>query len=762
MIKNKNNSGNSHNIPGLPENIALALIGRELSAPKALLEKFPRIIEAMSRTWSKETEFKAVVEDLLFNDRVDERQGFEPEVLQDIFFMKELHDVVHGIHGDIDPMRVANHGIKEVSHNKNTSVTEKKTLDTPTINSKFFKEESDLIRVKARMEARRLGRTTLKQEKIGAILIEAGALDENKLELALLTQIRSEKKTPLGQILINMGLAKSVDVQRALCLQNGLELLDLDHLAFDGSAAKILPREVELSKKIVTVCKAGSTVLVAMSAPTDYVELEWLGFVIGGPVQLAWASEAAIERRLAGVSKHFTNKQGRTTQESEQFNQLAKVVTKPLAERKAQELAIFELNKIGVLGAEDPTIAGMVGKMLADAKRIGASDIHIECGVKSERSLVRMRIDGELTHYAQYDKAAHEAVVSRVKIMADMDISERRRPQDGKLAGISELGEKIEARVSTIPTVGSMEAVTMRILSAAEPVDLDKIGFEPEQLSNAKRLLESPHGLILVCGPTGSGKTTTLHSMIAKINTPEKKIWTVEDPVEIVQEGIVQTQALPKIGYSFDTALRSLMRADPDVIMVGEIRDKETASTALEASLTGHLVLSTLHTNSACETATRMVDLGVDVFALSDSLRGIVAQRLVKKLCHCCKARDISPSEIDDIARESYIAMGNTRSSRSDRNRWLSEIVKMIGGDLQVMEPVGCDECRGTGYRGRIGVQEILIPSLTFKRALCNKESANELLKIALVEGFKPLKARAIELACMGQTTMSEARSVGL
>jgi type II secretory ATPase GspE/PulE/Tfp pilus assembly ATPase PilB-like protein len=321
---------------------------------------------------------------------------------------------------------------------------------------------------------------------------------------------------------------------------------------------------------------------------------------------------------------------------------------------------------------------------------------------------------------------------------------------------------RIEARVSCIPAVGGFEAITLRLINAAEPVPLDQIGADLEQKTMLDQLLASPHGLLLVCGPTGSGKTTTLHSMLSQLNTPGRKIWTVEDPVEIVQDGLVQTQAMPKIGYGFDTALRAFMRADPDVIMVGEVRDAATASAALEASLTGHFVLTTLHTNSACESAVRMLDLGADQFALADAIRGIVAQRLARKLCSCSYKRDATQQEIDEMAREHFTAMGEPRSSRSDRTRWLAETTKRQGRPIEVREPVGCDLCRGSGHKGRVGILEVLPASQAVKKALSNKESAADLLRIALSEGFKPLRARAIELACAGVISLSEARGISL
>lgn len=755
MATKKESSENS--LSGYPEKIAIALTGRELSAPKALLERYPRIVEMMGVLWGKEKEFTDYVDDLAFVNRSDERQGFDPDVLQDVFFMKELHDALHGkgnvgFDKEVEAARTA----KSKTLSGRVEPKSKKKD-----NAGLWHLEGELMRVKARMEAKRLGKAGSSSKKIGEILIEAGCIDEPKLEVALRAQTAAGKKMLTGSILVKANFIKEADVQRALCLQQGVQLLDLDMIDVDKDAMLKIPRDVQLNKKAVPVAKSGSTTLVAISNPVGYAEMDWLGFVVGGHVELAWASEEAIDRRLAGVDKREA-KRTHAAQASEVFVEIAKAAAKPLAERKAQQAAVFELAKKGNVGAEDPTVSDMVRRMLLDAKKFGASDIHIEASPKGTQALVRMRIDGDLSIYANYEKAAHEAVVSRIKISSDLDISERRRPQDGKMSVVGEFGEKIEARVSSIPSVGGYESITLRLISSAEPVALAKLGMDDAQLEQLELLLNAPHGLALVCGPTGSGKTTTLHSMLSKLNTPSKKIWTVEDPVEIVQEGLVQTQAQPKIGYGFDAALRAFMRADPDVIMVGEVRDEATASAALEAALTGHLVLSTLHTNSACETATRLLDLGVDAFAFSDSLRGIVAQRLARKLCQCAKSRRATPSELDELAREHYLAMGDSRSSRSDRDRWLVDLRKRLGGEIELREPVGCDECRGSGHRGRVGVHEVLIASELFKKALSNRASGGELLKIALAEGFVPLKARALDLACSGLITISEARSMAL
>lgn len=773
-----------------PEPLATALAGREQSGPRALHARYPRIVERLAGLWGDKEAFDTYVGELVFNQRSDERKGFDPEVIQDIFFMKELRDSIKPVQQPVEEAAAEGEereqeappgaeggerrdglGKEAWRERDQRDQRERRDRREPALASGAedgaakreespWVMESELMRVKAKMEMRRLGQTKGAASKIGEVLRERGCLGEEGLLAALELQASGQKRELLGSILSSAGLASDADIQRALCAQQGAQLLDLDKMSLDPAVAGKIPRDIERSKKIIAVAQNARTILVASANPIDFAELDWLGFFLGTPVEMAWASAGSIERKLSGAAAEGRDKQGSAAGEA--FKKIAKAAAKPLAERKARMAAVFELTKKGPAGAEDATIGDMVRRMLADARSLGASDIHIEAGSKSAHSIIRMRIDGVLSDYAHFDKAAHDAVVSHIKVSAEMDIAERRRPQEGKLTSTDALEGRIEARVSSIPCVGGCEAITLRLINAAEPLPLARLGADEGQKRQLDVLLSSPHGLLLVCGPTGSGKTTTLHSMLAQLNTPSRKIWTVEDPVEILQDGLVQTQAQPKVGYGFDAALRAFMRADPDVIMVGEVRDSATASAVLEASLTGHFVLTTLHTNSACETAVRMLDLGADPFAFSDAIRGIVAQRLARKLCSCSVARPTRPQELDEMAREHFVAMGDPGGSRAERNRWLAEMGRHHGGEAQTRVAVGCEACRGTGHRGRVGVMEVLAASPELKKALANKAGSAELLGIALGQGFRPLRARAIELACEGTISLSEARAISL
>ncbi|MFH0933699.1 MAG: GspE/PulE family protein, partial [Pseudomonadota bacterium] len=360
------------------------------------------------------------------------------------------------------------------------------------------------------------------------------------------------------------------------------------------------------------------------------------------------------------------------------------------------------------------------------------------------------------------------ALVTRLKIMCDLDISEKRKPQDGKIKFKKYGPLDIELRVATIPSQGGVEDVVMRILASGEPIPLDQMGFSKRNLELIKKTIAKPYGLFFVCGPTGSGKTTTLHSILKSINTPDTKIWTAEDPVEITQKGLRQVQINKKAGLDFATIMRAFLRADPDVIMVGEMRDKETVSIGIEASLTGHLVFATLHTNSAPESIIRLLDMGMDPFNFADALLGILAQRLAKRLCKDCKKAHIaSQAEIKDLLTEYAGELMSTATWKKDPNAayktLYAEWVSLFGddkGQVTLYEKVGCDKCSGTGYRGRVGLHELLIGTDPVKKAIQEHARVAELLAIALEEGMRTLKQDGIEKVLSGITDIHQVRAV--
>ncbi len=401
------------------------------------------------------------------------------------------------------------------------------------------------------------------------------------------------------------------------------------------------------------------------------------------------------------------------------------------------------------VGEEDSAVVQLVNKIILDAYARNASDIHIEPYSGKQNTMVRIRVDGSCTVYQTIPFAYRNAVVSRIKIMSDLDIAERRLPQDGKIKFKKYGGKDIELRVATIPTQGGLEDVVMRILAAGEPIPLIKMGFSETNYESFLQSVVKPYGLILVCGPTGSGKTTTLHSALAYINKTETKIWTAEDPVEITQKGLRQVQVKPKIGFDFAAAMRSFLRADPDVIMVGEMRDKETTHIGIEASLTGHLVFSTLHTNSAPESIVRLLDMGMDPFNFADAILCIMAQRLVRTLCPDCK-KEYNPSEeeFNELIRE------------YGEEDFQSNMGTQYRSDMPLFKPSGCELCNNTGYRGRMGIHELLTGTDEMKKLIQLRATMEDIRDQAIKDGMRTLKQDGIEKIFSGHTDLLQVRKV--
>ena len=416
--------------------------------------------------------------------------------------------------------------------------------------------------------------------------------------------------------------------------------------------------------------------------------------------------------------------------------------------------------------AADNELVKFVNKVIIDAYHQKASDIHIEPMPGKLKTGIRLRIDGALQPYVEVPAHFRQAMVTRLKIMCDLDISERRKPQDGKIKFKKYGPLDIELRVATIPSAGGVEDVVMRILAAGEPIPLDKLGLTPHNKERVIRTVQKPYGLFYVCGPTGSGKTTTLHSILKLLNTPDTKIWTVEDPVEITQKGLRQVQINRKAGIDFALIMRSFLRADPDIIMVGESRDKETVSMGIEASLTGHLVFSTLHTNSAPESIIRLLDMGMDPFNFADALLGILAQRLAKKLCDCKESYVPDAQELRQFATEYADELGHTSAWKADYEGELNKLVeswrKSHGqdGQIRLYRHVGCDKCNLTGYKGRIGLHELLIATDDIKKLIQEHAHVSEIFAAAVEGGMHTLKMDGMEKVMMGLTDLKMVRTV--
>ena len=421
-----------------------------------------------------------------------------------------------------------------------------------------------------------------------------------------------------------------------------------------------------------------------------------------------------------------------------------------------------------VSAAADNELVKLVNKIIIDAYKMGASDIHIEPMPGKAKTGIRLRKDGSLMNYIEVPASYRSALVTRLKIMCDLDISEKRKPQDGKIKFKKFAPLDIELRVATIPSQGGVEDIVMRILASGEPIPIDEMGFSKRNAEIIKKTVTKPYGLFFVCGPTGSGKTTTLHSILKFINTPDTKIWTAEDPVEITQKGLRQVQVNKKAGLDFATVMRAFLRADPDVIMVGEMRDKETVSTGIEASLTGHLVFATLHTNSAPESISRLLDMGMDPFNFADALLGILAQRLAKRLCKDCKRPHVATQdELRALLSEYAEELKATTTWKKDPNAAFQALyadwVRLFGDDkkqITLYEKVGCEKCGNTGYRGRVGLHELLIGTDPLKKAIQEHARVAELFAIALEEGMRTLKQDGIEKVLGGITDIHQVRAV--
>ena len=404
----------------------------------------------------------------------------------------------------------------------------------------------------------------------------------------------------------------------------------------------------------------------------------------------------------------------------------------------------------GEINENDSAIVRLANHVIAEAYRLGASDVHIEPYSDRKETAVRFRVDGTCFTYMRIPAVYRRAIVSRLKIMANLDIAERRKPQDGKIRYKLAKDHEIELRVATLPTAGNNEDVVLRLLTAKDTMPLEAMDFSQDVLQIVKELSERPHGIFLCVGPTGSGKTTTLHAIMKHINTDERKIWTAEDPIEITQEGLRQVQVQPKIGFTFATAMRAFLRADPDVIMIGEMRDKETADIAIEASLTGHLVMSTLHTNSAVETVTRLLDMGCDSFNFADAMLGVLAMRLCKRICsHCKEAYHPTQQEYDELV-QGYGA------------RYWEKLGVTYTEDWTLYRGRGCEICNHSGFKGRVALHELLVGSEEIKNLIQARARTAEILSVAMRDGMVTLLQNGIQKVLNGLTTYRQVRAVAI
>ncbi len=558
--------------------------------------------------------------------------------------------------------------------------------------------------------------------RLGEVLVKEGIISEAQVESALAAQKQSKGKR-LGEVLVDMRLVDEVTIVKTLAKRLDLPFVDLNQIKISETALKELPARLMREQNILPIACDTESVTVAFGDPLAMEAIDSVRFscrkrlveVVSTPTQI----------------KRFVDRSVSVAESKEDFEDFLRSLGR-------------EVDREAAAG-EDAAAVRLANKIILDAIRDRASDIHIEPNGDRQELLVRFRVDGECREYRRVPAEYREQLVARLKIMARMNIAERRMPQDGKIR--FKLGEsEIELRVVTLPTAGENEDVVLRILAGSGAQPLGNMNLSPDYLRAIQNLVESPYGMVLAVGPTGSGKTTTLHAMLGKVNAQEKKVWTIEDPVEITQAGLRQMQVNPQIGLSFASAMRSFLRADPDVIMVGEMRDEETAHMAIEASLTGHLVFSTLHTNNAPETITRLVDMGLEPFSFSDALLAVLAQRLCRRLCDQCK-EEYEASEIEKEELSGYLGDG---------------VLSRLGGPgpLKLFHAGGCAECDDTGYRGRLALHELLINNDEIREAIQKKATTAELRLLAEKSGMRTLLQDGAAKCLQGLTDLKQVLAV--
>lgn len=488
-----------------------------------------------------------------------------------------------------------------------------------------------------------------------------------------------------------------------------------------------------------------------MADPTDRVLLDELRFLTQRRLIALRAAPGSLMPAIHRAYRSRTSDAGRVTSG-------ARATSQELLTSLSTAVPDGHTEQVDVISESDNTLVRLINSVIDEAIQHRASDIHIETEPAPRNVRVRLRIDGDLTPYLELPARYRFAIVARIKIMASMDISEHRKPQDGKINFARFGGPAVELRVVTVPTSHGLEDVVLRLLAGAKPLPLDKIGLSPANLKTLRQVVQKSYGLVLVCGPTGCGKTTTLHSVVSDINVAGRKIWTAEDPIEITQEGLRQVQVNPRIGWTFAAAMRTFLRADPDAIMIGEMRDEETARIAIEASLTGHLVLSTLHTNSAPESIARLLEIGLDPFNFSDSLLAILAQRLVRRLCTaCCEPYVLNEETLEDLASQ-YLSSGtsNTPESRQAQVDHWRQRYGNAQGELRLWRRVGCPKCDNNGYHGRLGIHELMLSDDTIRQHIRHRAPASDIRHSALAAGMTTLRQDGIEKALEGLTDMAE------
>ena len=597
--------------------------------------------------------------------------------------------------------------------------------------------------------------TVGKARHLGDALVHAGLLSPPALTEGLKTQQVERgngQHRLIGQILVDRGELTQEQLRQVIAAWLGDYTVHPGDITPDAAALALIPRSVAERESVLPLMARDDALVLLMADPLDRVLLDELRFLTQRrliPLQAAPGTLMPAIHQAYRTHPADSNNPAPAARTTSQ--ELATNLTSAAPDAATAE-------QTDVISESDNTLVRLINSVIDEAINHRASDIHIETEPAPRNVRIRLRIDGDLTPYLELPARYRFAMVARIKIMAAMDISEHRKPQDGKIDFARFGGPPVELRVVTVPTSHGLEDVVLRLLAGAKPLPLENIGLSEPNLIAMRAVVRKSYGLVLVCGPTGCGKTTTLHSVVRDINTAGRKIWTAEDPIEITQEGLRQVQVNPRIGWTFAAAMRTFLRADPDVIMIGEMRDEETARIAIEASLTGHLVLSTLHTNSAPESIARLLEIGLDPFNFSDSLLAILAQRLVRRLCTACREPQVADPDTLAALASQYLDSGttNTPEAREDQiARWRKRYGS-AQGELHLWRHRGCSQCEGHGYHGRLCIHELMMSDETIRQHIRHRAPASDIRHSALAAGMLTLRQDGIEKMLQGLTDMAE------
>ncbi len=567
-------------------------------------------------------------------------------------------------------------------------------------------------------------------QAIGEICVRLKLITQDQLEQALEKQKQLKTQESLGDVLVNMGFIGERDRVRGLGEQWGVPYVDLNEIEFDADATKMISQEVARRHKVIPTGKSNGKIRLAMKNPLDIFVIDEIRLMTGVDVEPLIAHEEDI---VAAINRNYHSEASVKQVVSEVMRDIqgGEIDFTTTEDQKEEDISIEQLKEL----SEEAPVIRLANLIISRAVHDGASDIHIEPAREAVR--VRFRVDGILNEAMAAPKKVQASLISRIKIMAEMDIAEKRAPQDGRIGAMID-GRQFDFRVSTLPSVHG-EKIVLRILDKSSiSIGLNRLGLLPETLEDFESLILRSYGIILVTGPTGSGKSTTLYSVLSKLNSGEKNILTIEDPVEYELAGVTQVQINNRAGLTFAAGLRTMLRQDPNIVMVGEIRDAETAIIATEAALTGHLVLSTLHTNDAPGAVTRLIDMGIEPFLISSSVIGVLAQRLVRCICTKCKEQYKPPL---DAVKRLGLSLDDNATVTFYRGK-------------------GCDHCKGSGYKGRIGIYELMMVNDRIKDQIIQRSSSHIVRECAIEAGMKTLREDAMQKILLGTTSLEEALRV--